>query len=43
MTDYKSMFEQAMRTLAAIDAALDIGDAQRLANRSRRPYRLRPC
>lgn len=26
MTDYKSMFEQAVRTLAAIDDALDIGD-----------------
>ncbi len=26
MTDYKSMFEQAVRTLAAIDEALDIGD-----------------
>ena len=26
MTDYKSMFEQAMRTLAAIDDALGIGD-----------------
>lgn len=26
MTDYKSMFEQAVRTLAAIDEALGIGD-----------------
>ncbi len=26
MTDYKSMFEQAIRTLAAIDEALGIGD-----------------
>ena len=26
MTDYKSMFEQAVRTLAAIDRALDIGE-----------------
>ena len=26
MTDYKSMFEQALRTLAAIDDALGIGD-----------------
>jgi hypothetical protein len=26
MTDYKSMFEQALRTLAAIDEALGIGD-----------------
>ena len=26
MTDYKSMFEQAVRTLAAIDDALGIGD-----------------
>ena len=26
MTDYKSMFEQAVSTLAAIDRALDIGD-----------------
>lgn len=26
MTDYKSMFEQAARTLAAIDEALGIGD-----------------
>lgn len=26
MTDYKSMFEQAVRTLAAIDGALGIGD-----------------
>ena len=25
MTDYKSMFEQAVRTLAAIDEALGIG------------------
>ena len=26
MTDYKSMFEQSVRTLAAIDEALGIGD-----------------
>lgn len=26
MADYKSMFEQAVRTLAAIDEALGIGD-----------------
>lgn len=26
MTDYKSMFEQAVRTLAAIDEALGLGD-----------------
>lgn len=26
MTDYKNMFEQAVRTLAAIDEALGIGD-----------------
>lgn len=26
MTDYKSMFEQEVRTLAAIDEALGIGD-----------------
>lgn len=26
MTDYKSMFEQAVRALAAIDEALGIGD-----------------
>jgi hypothetical protein len=26
MTDYKCMFEQAVRTLAAIDEALGIGD-----------------
>jgi len=26
MTDYKSMFEQTVRTLAAIDDALGIGD-----------------
>ena len=26
MTDYKSMFEQAVRTLALIDEALGIGD-----------------
>lgn len=26
MTDYKSMFEQAVRTLAAIDDALGIGE-----------------
>lgn len=26
MSDYKSMFEQAVRTLAAIDEALGIGD-----------------
>lgn len=26
MTDYKSMFEQAVRTLAAIDEALGIGE-----------------
>ena len=26
MTDYKSMFEQAVRILAAIDEALGIGD-----------------
>ena len=26
MTDYKSMFEQAVRTLASIDEALGIGD-----------------
>ena len=26
MSDYKSMFEQAIRTLAAIDEALGIGD-----------------
>jgi len=26
MSDYKSMFEQAVRTLAAIDRALEIGD-----------------
>ena len=26
LTDYKSMFEQAVRTLAAIDEALGIGD-----------------
>ncbi len=26
MTDYKSMFEQAVRTLAAIDDALGVGD-----------------
>ena len=26
MVDYKSMFEQAVRTLAAIDEALGIGD-----------------
>jgi hypothetical protein len=26
MSDYKSMFEQAIRTLAAIDDALGIGD-----------------
>lgn len=26
MTDYKSLFEQAVRTLAAIDEALGIGD-----------------
>ena len=30
MTDYKSMFEQAVRTLAAIDEALGIGDSATL-------------